>query len=313
MAAPDSIDDELLDDWDSPARIFRLVAREFGPEMASAFRDAHRLQEQRARQLRPDEGLRERKRRMTRQRISDVATTLFVARGFDNVTVAEIADYAGVSEKTAYNYFPTKEAMVLDSADENVERLASALRDRKPGESLTSVVVRATKEDERMLDEMPDALYEMFLRFRDMLFSTPPLRAAWLDLHNRLTDVTATELAASAEVDPRDPEPMIAARALVDLGIVAFESRIRHIEDGLRGRALGEAVGADIERAARLLETGLWSFNVLAQTPRTKQQLVEAAKTAQQASQQVVKALRQARAAFREVRAQQEAARHHGR
>jgi AcrR family transcriptional regulator len=309
MASTDLTNDGALDDFDSTARLDRLVTQELGPEMAAALRQVRNLQEHRARQLHPDEGLRERKRRATRQRISDVAMILFVSRGFDNVTVAHVAEIAGVSEKTAYNYFPTKEAMVLDDADVMIDRLAIALRNRQPGESLTSAAVRATKEDEEQLNDFPDVVYEMFPRFRDMIFSSPSLRAAWLDLHNRLTEVAAEELAAGAEVDPRDPEPMIAARALVDLGIIAFESRMRHIEEGLRGHELGQAVNDDLDRAARLLETGLWSFNVLAQTPRTKQQLVEAAKSAQQASQQVVKALRQARAAFREVRLQQEAAR----
>ena len=79
-------------------------------------------------QRHPDEGLRERKRRLTRQRISDVATILFGTRGFDNVKVSEVADIVGVSEKTVYNYFPTKESMVLDWADETVESLARVIR-----------------------------------------------------------------------------------------------------------------------------------------------------------------------------------------
>ena len=72
----------------------------------------------------PDEGLRERKRRLTRQLISDAATVMFAIHGFDNVRVAEVADRVGVSEKTIYNYFPTKESLVLDSADETIERVA---------------------------------------------------------------------------------------------------------------------------------------------------------------------------------------------
>ena len=59
------------------------------------------------------EGLRERKKRQTRQRISDVAIGLFVAHGFDNVTIAEIAAAAEVSVNTVYNYFHVKEDLVL--------------------------------------------------------------------------------------------------------------------------------------------------------------------------------------------------------
>jgi hypothetical protein len=60
---------------------------------------------------------------------------------------------------------------------------------------------------------------------------------------------------------------------------------------------------ADLERAARLLETGLWSFNLMARGARTKRQTLEAAKAAEEARVQVVKALRQARATWTELRA----------
>ncbi len=60
------------------------------------------------------EGLRERKKRQTRQHISDVATGLFLERGFDAVTIAEVAEAADVSVNTVYNYFPAKEDLFLD-------------------------------------------------------------------------------------------------------------------------------------------------------------------------------------------------------
>src|ERR1700735_296316 len=62
----------------------------------------------------PGEGLRERKKRMMRPLISDTATAMFLERGFDEVRVAEVAAACDVSEKTVYNYFPTKESLVLD-------------------------------------------------------------------------------------------------------------------------------------------------------------------------------------------------------
>ncbi len=62
----------------------------------------------------PGEGLRERKKRMMRQLISDTATAMFLERGFEEVRVAEVAAACDVSEKTVYNYFPTKESLVLD-------------------------------------------------------------------------------------------------------------------------------------------------------------------------------------------------------
>lgn len=62
-------------------------------------------------------GLRERKKRETRRSISDIATTLFMSKGFDNTTIAEIADAAGVSPQTVANYFPTKTDLFFDEDD----------------------------------------------------------------------------------------------------------------------------------------------------------------------------------------------------
>jgi len=68
-------------------------------------------------------GLRERKKHRARQRISNVATALFLAEGFDNVTVARIAEVSEVSEQTVFNYFPTKESMFFDRSDPTSRRL----------------------------------------------------------------------------------------------------------------------------------------------------------------------------------------------
>src|SRR5690349_15766217 len=94
--------------------LHRLISDELGEGLAELMRRARRAQEIWDRRANPDEGLRERKRRLTRQLISDAATVMFATRGFDNVRVAEVAESVGVSEKTVYNYFPTKESLVLD-------------------------------------------------------------------------------------------------------------------------------------------------------------------------------------------------------
>ena len=302
-SATDELEGEIAGELPGSEGIHRLLVRELGGELADAFARTRSAQESWERERRPAEGLRERKKRLTRQHISDVATTLFVVRGFDNVKVSEVAEVVGVSEKTVFNYFPTKEAMVFDEVDEGVERLAVALREREPGESPTRAVLRALKQDLERDAAMADELVHFFLpSFAEMIANTPSLRAAWLDMLGRLMTVATEELAARAEVDPRDPEPMIAARALVGLLDVAFEARVRYTEAGLRGREWREAVLADVERAGRLLETGLWSFHLLTQGARTRQQLQEAAKAAEQARAQVLDALKHARAAWQEMR-----------
>ena len=294
-------DREAFDAAPADDILHRLISDEMGERIAELMEIARRAQETWHRRNHPEEGLRERKRRLTRQLISDAATTMFATRGFDNVKVSEVADRVGVSEKTIYNYFPTKESMVLDTADEAVEKMARALRERRPGESLVDAVVAAIKEDTARFDEAPDGLVEFIPLFGAMIDSTPALHAAWLELHDRLAKVARDELAAQAGVDPRDPEPTAAGRALAGLAEVAMESRMRHISDGLRGDALSGAVTGDLERAARLLETGLWSFNV-PRGSRAKNQALEAARAAEEARTQVIKALKQARAAWDEVR-----------
>jgi AcrR family transcriptional regulator len=298
------VTEELLDEPSADHVLHQLISDELGERIAELMRQMRRAQESWRRRTRPDEGLRERKRRLTRQLISDAATVLFATRGFDNVKVAEVADRVGVSEKTVYNYFPTKESLVLDGADDAIERVATALRERRPNESPTQAVVRAAKEDLELLEETPDELVGFLPAFGNLIESTPALHAAWLEVHNRLAAVACEELANLAEVDPAAPEPKIAGRALAGLAGVVFESEIRHINEGLRGAALRRAVTADLDRAARVLETGLWSFNLLARGAHAKRQALDAANAAEEARTQVVKALRQARAAWTEVRRQ---------
>src|ERR1700733_4084748 len=75
------------------------------------------------------EGLRERKKRLMRQQLSDTATQMFMERGFDAVRVTEIAEACGVSEKTVFNYFPTKESLILDRLESTMAALRVGLAD----------------------------------------------------------------------------------------------------------------------------------------------------------------------------------------
>jgi AcrR family transcriptional regulator len=87
-------------------------------------------------------GLRERRKQETRQAISDIATRLFVAHGFDEVTISQVADAAGVAKMTVTNYFARKEDLVFDRADTVIGHLADVVAARKPGESMLSAIRR---------------------------------------------------------------------------------------------------------------------------------------------------------------------------
>jgi AcrR family transcriptional regulator len=280
-----------------------IVRRELGEGTARSMAQVWEAQDQWESVRRPDEGLRERKKRLTRQRISDVATALFIARGFDHVRVAEIAERVGVSEKTIYNYFPTKESLVFDNADEELSRLASALRNRPGGVSPTSVVVETLKmETARLLVAVGDARLDFLPAFGEMVRETPSLRAAWGEHRHRLAEAISEMLAQGAGTDPRDPEPIVAGRALVSLLELFYESQLRRIEEGLTGDSLRAAVESDLDRGARLLDTGLWSLNLLTQGARSREQWREAAIAADEARKQVITALREARKAFHSIR-----------
>src|SRR3954465_1404797 len=80
-------------------------------------------------------GLRERKKEATRRLIADTARRLFAERGFDAVTVAEVARAADVAEKTVFNYFPTKEDLFYSDMEAFEERLLAAIRERPAGDT----------------------------------------------------------------------------------------------------------------------------------------------------------------------------------
>lgn len=258
----------------------------------------------------PAEGLRERKKRMTRQEISDVATAMFCARGFDHVAISEIAAEVGVSEKTIYNYFPSKELLVFDQAEEMEARVTQAMRDRAPGQSPTDAMVGILELWSSRQLNVPKDLRPMRLRFRAMIQESPALVAFRRQLGDTFVDAIATTLAEAAEIDPHGPEARIAAHGLAGLFSIFQEADERHLQAGLWGDALHDAVMEDVRRAARLLDTGLWSFNLVVQGTRTKRELVEASKAARDAQKQIAETLRQARNAWRDALRDEIHARH---
>jgi AcrR family transcriptional regulator len=94
----------------------------------------------------------------TRARISDVATQLFLERGFDAVTVAEVAREAGVSSVTVFKHFPRKEDLLLDRADDATDLLRTAVRDRAKVDVLTSLreAVLGLADDRHALSGLKD-------------------------------------------------------------------------------------------------------------------------------------------------------------
>lgn len=104
-----------------------------------------------------DVGLRERKKRETRGRLGDVAARLFAERGYDEVSMSDVARAAGVSDQTVYNYFPTKPDLVLDRAEEVLERIRAAVATRDGQQSPVDAIRRVVLEDiDRYVSNDPD-------------------------------------------------------------------------------------------------------------------------------------------------------------
>jgi AcrR family transcriptional regulator len=207
------------------------------------------------------EGLRERKKRLMRQQLSDTATEMFVARGFDAVKVAEIAQACGVSEKTVFNYFPTKESLLLDRLEGTIASLRDGLAD--PADTPVEAALRILGAELAAMTGWlaaqadPVAAGAQIQRFGQLIHLTPSLRAYQNDMMSRFTEVAAGILADRAEVSPDDPEPQIAAIALLGLWRVQFIALARY-NDGTRTPAqLHAAVTADVRRAAQLIDSGL--------------------------------------------------------
>ncbi len=86
-------------------------------------------------------GMRERKKLRTRRAILETAQAMFVERGYDNVTVTEIAYAVGLSAKTVFSYFPSKEDLVFDRDLEMRALLRDRIRDRAPGRTPLDALV----------------------------------------------------------------------------------------------------------------------------------------------------------------------------
>ena len=114
-------------------------------------------------------GLRERRKQEARQAISGVAMAMFAAKGFDEVTITQVADAAGVSKMTVTNYFPRKEDLVFDRAEVIIRSLADAAAARAPGESLLTAIRRDYADRLAAGDAVPTAAFARMVRSSHVL------------------------------------------------------------------------------------------------------------------------------------------------
>lgn len=150
---------------------------------------------------------RERKKARTRDALMSAARRLYRERGFDGVTVAAIAEEAGVAPRTFFSYFETKEDAFLGAGDDRLARLVQAIRERPPGEPILSAAKRELLRgpDSRSHPERPE--------LGDLL-SHPAITARLRERWNRWEDVLAECIAEEVRARAGDPEPKVVAAAL---------------------------------------------------------------------------------------------------
>lgn len=211
-------------------------------------------QRSRSSQEPPRETLRERKKRLTRQAIFEAAQRLFGERGFENVTVAEIADAANISVKTLFTYVGSKEELVFGDEPTVLDAVIGAVRNRRVGQ--TPLVAAANALLAAADDEGPGSGLE---GFRRMAGASPAarsrLRAMWDETEDALTEALIARRDGPRERAAR----RLAAAQIMVLVRTVTSSEVSDLvaEAGPGGKARREALGEWIRDAAGRLARGL--------------------------------------------------------
>ena len=205
-----------------------------------------------------EEGLRERRKQRTRRLISETAWRLFADRGFDQVTVADVARAAEVAEATVFNYFRTKEALVFQGMEAFEAALLEAVRSREAGETPVAAVGRFLRDRGRAA--LDPEIGDVIVAGARVVEASPTLRvreAEILDGHARaLARLLAEDTGAALD----DPEPLAAAHALIGLHRTILQSTRRAALAGLRGQRLADEVQDHIGRAVAVVARGLQDY-----------------------------------------------------
>ncbi|MFH8472008.1 TetR/AcrR family transcriptional regulator [Streptomyces sp. NPDC018000] len=202
--------------------------------------------------------LRERKKLRTRHRLLTAATELFAERGFDKVSVAEIAEAAEVSKMTVFNYFAGKEDLVLAPLEEHIGDVARVVRDRAPGESAAAAVRRQflaaleARDPSSGLSDTPVAL-----GLSRLIQETPALLIRAQAFSMRSFDLLAEVLAEEGE----DPSiARIASAQLISTRSALIAANQMRLLAGESADAVAPDAVALAERGFDLLDKGLGDF-----------------------------------------------------
>jgi len=205
-------------------------------------------------------GLRERKKEQTRQHIAQTARRLFAERGFEAVTVAEVARAADVAEKTVFNHFPTKEDLFYSGMEAFEEALLGAIRERAPGESVLAAFAGFLVRPQGVfaLDD-PEAT-ERLATVTRVITSSPALLARERQVLARYTDDLAALMAEETGAD--DLEPHVVAHALIGLHRALIDHVRRRVVAGASAPEIAADVRIQAEAGVERLGAGLAYYAV---------------------------------------------------
>ncbi|RSN54202.1 TetR family transcriptional regulator [Amycolatopsis sp. WAC 04182] len=157
-------------------------------------------------------GRRERKKAATRRALADAALKLFLERGYDQVSIRDIAEAADVSTTTLFKHFPSKEALVFDESQDREERLVAAVRDREKGQSIVEALrayVLATW--------LPLTTHPQYAEFTALVSGTPALQEYGERMWTRHAAALGTAIAEETGVDSDDIACRALARFVLDI------------------------------------------------------------------------------------------------
>jgi AcrR family transcriptional regulator len=206
-------------------------------------------------------GLRERKKQRTRQLLADTARRLFSEHGFENVSVAEIARVAEVSEATVFNYFPTKEDLVYSGLEAFEEQLRAAIRERPRGQTIIAAFREFIVEPRGFLVADDEATARELMAVSRMIAASPALLAREQQIFARYTETLAHLLGEETGARTGDPRPYVVANALIGV----HRALISHVRERLNGpiadrRRLARELRERGEAALALLAEGLGDY-----------------------------------------------------
>ncbi|MBM7784666.1 TetR family transcriptional regulator [Tenggerimyces flavus] len=199
--------------------------------------------------------LRERKKRQTRELIASTAFRLFAERGFDQVTVAEIARQSDVSAATVFNYFPTKEDLIYSGFEEFQRELVLAIRDRPDGTTLLEAFREYVLRPTGLLGKRTKEENEAVEASSRIIHGSGALLAREREVYDDVTRVLAEVIRKERGAKLDDIAPWTLANAMLGIHRALVEYvRRQALERGIT-RQLPARLRAQAEEAVEALRT----------------------------------------------------------